>query len=198
MYPEFFRKKQQTSRNDTTHEMNRSNVETDPDNSFQPTQVSTPVVSRKERLIHSNVSSAVAENDSIVSVLSNLTSNQSSLSDSNNHTSTLVPVNVVNPLQGASFVNGVIQLSQYQQILVQIPTIDILKIQAQQQQQQQQQSESIAFSSSRSDSQFIDDRVISRASQYQYKLFQHLKTDLPVEVVSPFGGESYFSSLYYI
>lgn len=185
MYPEFFRTKQKTSRNDTAHEMNRSNVESDPDNSFQPTQISTPVVSRKERLIHSNVSSTVAENDSIVSVLSNLTSNQSSLSDSNNHTSTLVPVNVVNPLQGASFVNGVIQLSQYQQILVQIPTIDILKIQAQQQ-QQKQQSESIAFSSSRSDSQFIDDRVISRASQYQYKLFQHLKTDLPVDVVSPF------------
>lgn len=168
--------------------MNRTDAQSDHESTFQPSQISTPI-SRKEKPIPATITSTIAADDSMTSILSNLTTNQSSLLDANNQTSTLVPVNVVNPFHGASFVNGVIQLPQYQQILIKLPTIDILKMQAQQQQEQQQQQQSEMSVSNPiypCDTQFIDDRVISRHSQYQQRLFQHLKTDLPVDVVSQF------------
>lgn len=214
--PELFRTKQMTNRSDSTHEMNRSDIQSDHETSFQPSQISTPVVSRAKLINNNNnISSTVGGNDSLISIASNLTSNivstiqeshltpnQQNLIDSITQTSTVVPINVVNPFQGASFVNGVVQLSQYQQILVQIPTIDILKLQA----QQHQQSESIAASAvgqsnlqaeqirqcdpiaaaGESVTQCIDDRIISRASRHQHILFRHLKTDLPVTVVGSF------------
>lgn len=119
-------------------------------------------------------------------MLSNLTSNQSSLINPISQTPTLVPVNVVNPFQGASYVNGVIQLPQYQQILIEIPTIDLLKMQSQQQQQQSQSFISNSSQTSQSQSQFSNDRLLSRTAQYHNRLFDHLKTDLPVDVVSSF------------
>ncbi len=163
------------------------------------------------------------------------TTNQSSVLDSHNQTSTLVTM--VNPFQGAKLVNGVLQVPQYQQILMQIPTTEILKMQAHQQQQSESvtstdgssssqsigvpqyqpiliqiptidilkmqaqtpnhqqcqpklQSQTITSTAVRSDgitSSFMNDsRLVTRATMYQSKLFQHLKTDLPVTVVSHF------------
>lgn len=136
-----------------------------------------------------------AEDDSIISMLSNLntttaTTNQSNLLCPNHQTSTLVPINVVNPFQGASVVDGVIQIPQYQQIMIQIPTIDILKIQAQQQQQQQEQQQSElnaytgAVSTNSPSVHQSDQECLSRTARYQHKLFQHLHTELPTDVVS--------------
>lgn len=190
--PELFRTKQKTTRNDSTNELNRSDTQSDPDNSFAPSQISTPVSSKEKSVQNISNATTNAEDDSITSILSNLTTNPSNLLNSNNRTPTLVPINVVNPFQGASVVNGVIQIPQYQQILVQIPTIDILKMQAQQQQQQQQlelngsyagSSNTNVLSGLQSDP-LVDERLISRTARYQHKLFQHLKTDLPIDVVS--------------
>lgn len=191
--PELFRTKQKTNKNDSTHDMNRSDVQSDHENSFQPSQISTPVSSKPKT---NNLCNTIAGDDSVISILSNLSTNESNLLDASNQTQTLVPVNVVNPFQGASLVDGVIQVPQYQQVLIQIPTIDILKIQAQeQQQQQQQQAELISIRADQCDSEFNEDRLVSRASRYQYKLFQHLKTDLPVAMVSCFTIDFKFRHL---
>lgn len=48
-----------------------------------------------------------------------------------------IPINTLNPYHGSYFQNGVFQLPMFQQVVVLVPTIDILKHQNQQQQPQQ-------------------------------------------------------------
>lgn len=175
--PELFRTKQKTTRNDSAHELNRSNVQSDLNYSFQPSEISTPV-SSKEKSLHSNLSTTTIPNDSTTSILSNLTSTQSTMLDSSIQTPAVVPIdnNILNPIQGASFINGFIHLPQYQQILIQIPTIDILKIQTQQQ-----------YPNLSRVGPSLDGFVVGQSSRYQQKIFQHLKTDLPVVMVMSFA-----------
>lgn len=187
--PGLFRTKQKSTKNDSANELNRSNYQSDQNSLFQPSQISTPV-SSKEKSVRTIASSTTnAEDDSIVSILSNLnttaTSNESNLLSPNNQTSTLVPINVVNPFQGASIINGVIQIPQYQQVLVQIPTIDILKMQVQQQQQSELNASYTrpGYTHLPSVHQCTQE-FTSRHALSQHKLFQHLHTDLPTVVVN--------------
>lgn len=184
IYPDLFRTtKQRSIKGDTSQELNRSDIQSDNDTSFQPSDISTPV-SSKRKPIGTTINLSTANttlNESTMSVLSNLSENQSTLLDSQNQTPTLVAVNAVNPFHGATLANGVIQVPQHQQILIQIPTIDILKIQAQQQQQQQQGCE---ISTSCAGSLPGNGNLAGRSTMYQQRLFRHLKTESSVVEVS--------------
>lgn len=185
LYPELFRTKQRPNRSDNNQEPSRSVAQSDNDTTFQPSAISTPTSTKNKSMGNTQTAATDTVNESTISVLTNLSTNdQSTLLGSENQTPTLVPVNVVNPFHGAKFVNGVIQVPQHQQILIQIPTIDILKVQAQQQQQHQHQECEIITSSV--DSLFRPGSSTGKSSLYQQRLFRHLKSDSPVTEVSCF------------
>lgn len=191
--PELFRTKQKLNRSDSNVELNRSDTQSDHDQSFQPSEISTPI-SSKAKSINSNLTTTIDDtmaNQSITQI------------DLCNQTSTLVAVNVINPFQGATLTNGVVQLPQYQQVLLQIPTIDVLKFQSQQHEEEKKQELTQQLDERQQqrspdptdDTDSVTDRLISRTAVYQLKLFRHLRTDLPVTVVR-FSSE-HFSILHF-
>lgn len=184
--PELFRTTQKGSRSENSNELSRSDEHSDKDDSFEPSEISTPTSRRGRSLVDMSTCTTNGENSSVISFVSNLSSNQSNLLNVTSPTQTLMPINVVNPFQGAAVVNGIIQIPQYQQVMVQIPTIDILKIQARQLEfacnLQSVSGTNQLNSIARSDVTSND--FLSVSARNQYRLFQHLYTDLPLVLVS--------------
>lgn len=97
--------------------------------SFQPQNVSTPTTSKSmtDRLpLPTNVSVQSPVNPYATAQIQQNTSTHNSSQMSSSPLKISIPVAALNPYHGAVVRDGVIQLAQFQQIIVTVPTIDIL------------------------------------------------------------------------